>query len=997
MTRTYPKHSSFFATWFAACALLAALPACNFGSFSFGSKPATSVGSPTQQSGSAKVPVKFQIRVQSPTTNQAELTAVVPFDLGLCSPAMTVEAVTATGERAAVRVRTIVRLTGVSPYKLFSDSRCLTQLTADGSGATVEIDKGTGSAEIYMKTNMLADINPAYSLVASSAGYTSGSRTLRVDQTIQSLTFAVAPSTAIANSSEAGGAVCETFYVNGVDGINNVFFTGSVDATVKVSSGLIYLGSDTNCTGSGVTQLAMSLTSNSETRKFRYRSGSLSSASTIGQSSNFSVTSRFPAVNLNVNVVRKPVKFEFLSNNPTENVLGLCSAFTMRMLDAANNAIAAPAGATYTYTVSPSTISGNQVGTLHSDANCNSAQIGSVAFTSASSQAAFYFKANGYPSDGQTVRFTATPYATTPALQFFSSLDSANVTFKSELRGIVLNNDYGSPRLNICNGPYTLSVNDGRPGGNAKPYIKAGSVTLATSSSRKYYSDNLCSSEISGGVVNLPVNVSTARYYFVDTGSTAEGNSTNLTISVTSALVPSPVTLVIAVRNVLDIDTSFGTGTYQGAVPYPGVPSMVVPNPRITATTLQGTRLVGVGHSYSATNGSNKVMLVRFATSGIDTTFGVQSGRSNGAKVCDLTLPSGGNSYSFITQAYASTVVSNGSYLYVGGYADVTDRVITQVQTGTDENGNPIFENQVTDTISRQYFVMRILADAGHNSCPSVGNNASLFVGKFAGGNRGNIATSIMVDGNNVVVGGYSGDLGAMNYDMAYAVHPMSDLSNRGSVVITPFTSGGNHINTIARFGVVQGSNYYFYGNASTFGVSASNVAVLKVDKSSGTPESRVITSQPGDYLAATLAPSGRVYVVGKDPSSRAVVVLRYNGATQENRFVDSASLTDGVTAGITVYEKDATNLNPDSEKVLVGTTVSSSGRAYRIARYSAAGAPDVFPVGSNKYRQLYDPTNGNDDLTGMHLLSDGRIWVTGNIGLENLSNSGFSTQLYLR
>lgn len=998
MTRLYPNPAFLLAIRIAIFALIACLPACNFGSFSYGAKPATFVGSPTQQSSSARVPVKFQVKVYNPANSKDELTNVVPFDLGLCSPAMTVEAVTATGELAAVRVRTIVRLSGVSAFKLFSDSNCSTQLPTDGGNATVDIDKGTASTRIYMKTTLLADVNPAYTLVAASSGYTSASRTLRVDQTIQRLSFGLAQNGLVSNSATAGGAVCETFYVNGIDGIGNFYFgaaAGTVGATVKVTSGALFDGSNNDCTGAGSTELALSLNSSADSRKFHYRSGSLTTTSTIGQTSSFTIASRFPSAALTVSTISKPVKFQFLTV-PSENVLSQCSAFTLRLLDASNAPVNVPSSETYTYKITTSRISTNAVGYLYANGTCLGSDSDFIysSFSSSTSQTTFSFKANNYPSDGQVFKVTATPYSVSAPLVLFQEKSTNDIPFRAELRGVVLNDTFSSPRLHICNGPYTLSVHDGRP---SRPYIKGGSVTLNTSGTRKYYTDSLCASEISGGVINFAASNSSGSYYFVDTTPLSDGNTTSISITATSANLVTPVTLTIAIRNPLDFDNGFATnGSYARATDIPAAySSPAIANPRINASMALGDRLVVTG--YGRVSGVNRVILARYLTSGVDTSFGGAQFNGggwigNGARACDISLGQAPSlHYSFVTFASAQAIAQRGSYLYVAGIVDVTERTITEyppLEDGT------VVPPTTVDVPTRQYFVMRITNDAtgsGSSVCPAAGNGVSLYIGRFSGANAGTGVTSLTIDGNKVIVGGYSGDLGALSYDMAYAIHSADNLSvspNGSSppqTAIVPMYVGAVRANSQIRFGAVQNGSYLFYGNVGSY------VGVLEINGVSASQS--VYTSQGSlDYLGATYS-GNRTYVLARTAGAKSLVVLRSpaTGLMLESFINDNGVTLEGATGGIAVNE--VVN-HPDSGKIVIGGSTIVFGRAFLVARYTLSGTPDA-PAGSAKYRRTWDFGTGivNDDVIGVHAISDNRTFLTGNVN----SGNGIGTVLHLR
>ncbi len=324
---------------FLILSLLSFLPACNFGSFSYGSKPASYKGSPTQQSGIFPVPVKFQVKINNETAS------VVPFDLGVCSPAMTVEAVTTSGERAAVRVRTTVTLTmtGFSASKLFSDVNCQTQLPTDGANAIVEIAKGTGSTQLYMKANTLGE-DKSYSLVVASSGYQSANRGIRVDRTVQRLNFALDSSSYLtSNTSMAGGAVCETYYLNGVDGIGNAFMgSASIPARIEVKNGtgLLFPGSAGGCASGGSTVLNLSLTVTANDRKFFFLSGGIGASNTIGQAPKLSATGQYPVTDLALSIVRKAVQFQIkVAGAGTPFDLGLCSPLITLEAQAADGVV----------------------------------------------------------------------------------------------------------------------------------------------------------------------------------------------------------------------------------------------------------------------------------------------------------------------------------------------------------------------------------------------------------------------------------------------------------------------------------------------------------------------------------------------------------------------------------------------------------------------------------------------------------------------------------
>jgi len=975
----------FLPIWLATSAFLALFPACNFGSFSFGAKPATTStsGSPTQQSSSAPVAMKFQVKVHNPSSNTEEVSAVVPFDLGLCSPAMTVEAVTSTGSRAAVRADTIVYLSGVNAFKLFADKNCVSALPSDGATATVEIEKGTGSAIIYMKTNSLGDVR-SYNLVAAASGYQSATRSLRVDQTRQSLSFGSSASTLLSGLSSAGGAVCETFYVNGVDGINNPYFgSGSVAAQVQTTSGALYPASAGNCSGPGSSSLSMTLTSSPESRKFFFQSGRLGLSSTIGQTAALSVISSFPTASLNVNVIAKPVQFELLMQDladtqykafpaqPT-NVISLCSAFKLRLLDAGGNPVISPVS--QTYSLSTAKVGGvANLGSLYTNATCSSAggTTASLTINPAADSAVFSFRANDSAVDTNLVHdqftLTAAPsVSVTAPMTLFGSRNSPAISLKAELRAVAMNNDYATPRYLLCNGPYTLELQDGRPN---KPYLKGGTIRLTTASGTRFFTNSTCTSEITNGNVTVAAGTSGASYYFQDLTSVSD-SSIAQALAINVALVSPSQTapasaltgLSIGMTNPLLMDTGnfFSGGSTPG---YKIIPYAISGFPRIRATAAQGAKFLVAGKT------NNGIFLGRFNNSGtsistLDTSFGFNS---NGLRACDLNIPmTNSSNYHTLTSAEVEAINAETSVIYVAGTANITHTVITTEAGPNDANGNPTTVQVTNRDYWTGYFIARL--DANGFSCPGNAGSSTLYVGRFDPGNVGNGARALAYDAANgaLVVAGDSGSFDGLSRRVALAVHPIANLNNP-SVQIVGADVGAP---ASARFVSVSGNRYNVIGGTS----SALTLAEFNRSSGSFTSETTAFAGQ-AEFVAAVKAANGKTYVLARNPSTKVASVIGYDGVIYENSFFDNSVILDGASGGIAVYPTSSTS--PDSGKIVISGGVETSGgsRGFVTARYSSSGVAD-----SSKYLRTFDPYSGApDDAVGIHIQSDGRLFVAGN------------------
>ena len=490
------------------CFLISLLPACKIGFVSFGDKQGNLYrGDPVKAAPLDPIAEKFLIEIAS------DPVAVVPFSLGACSGPIKVKTVTKTNVTARVRVRTQVKISNISPSKLFADPNCGTLLPTDGNLPYLTIEKAGSEAEFYFK-DAVATTQTSQTLVAraNSPGYLESARTLRVDRTLVAL--GLAGNGVSGNPLGIGGGSCQGILLWGKDGVGQPFFPTNTSLSVGLSgsgSGSFYR--EANCTSNPITSVDLNSPNGI---LFYYKNNQVNETITIITSNN----SQLINASLSASILSVPVRFRFRSPLPSELVAGICQPYTVEFIDSANGLSSFGATNSTISLAAKLSNQGTSMGDLFRGASCQGNAITTITPTGATdTSVTFSFKANSNVSHDSLIYFEASKSGLVSASTFSSLL-----RVYTEVRRVTFSGEFTNPRLGLCNSltPLTVSVFDGRVDslGTDIAFTRGTTVRLSKvlggAGSARFFSDPQCENEFVGGTMPISSGSFARSFYYRD-------------------------------------------------------------------------------------------------------------------------------------------------------------------------------------------------------------------------------------------------------------------------------------------------------------------------------------------------------------------------------------------------------------------------------------------------------------------------------------------------